>query len=164
MHCLSNLKPCYHGQPSENAFGRVPLRLATPLIASGSASAFFCILGMDDQIIDVSCRAADKFVTAFYDAIDSNKHTLSQLYGPKSIMLWNGNPLGPAQIIEFLLKLPISTHNILSYDSHPVQASNGVNILVSVNGVVTYKNMSKKLFNQSFLLTKEETGQCLGFC
>ena len=115
---------------------------------------------MDDQIIDVSSRAADKFIVAYYEAIDSNKHLLSQLYSKKSIMLWNGNPLGPLQIIEFLLRLPASTHTILSYDAHPCLSTSGVNVLLTVNGVVQFKNLAKKLFNQCFLLTKEESGQC----
>jgi hypothetical protein len=115
---------------------------------------------MEDQIIDVACRAADKFVTTYYEAIDSNRHLLSQLYGKQSVMVWNGNPLGSvAEITDFQAKLPPCTHKVISYDAQPVKIGAGINLMVTVNGEAKYGDHGFRPFSQIFMLTKQET-QC----
>jgi hypothetical protein len=117
---------------------------------------------MDAQVVDVACRAADKFVSTFYKSIDTQRHLLEKLYGQQSILLWNGNPSsGATAIAQFLTSLPISEHEILGYDSQPIIQKNTLDVLVSVNGVVQFGDLRNN-FNQVFVLTKQESA--CNFC
>ena len=47
---------------------------------------------------------------------------MSQLYLDSATLIWNGNGvMGSDKIHEFWMKLPSSTHTILSYDAQPMQ-------------------------------------------
>jgi NTF2-related export protein 1/2 len=109
-------------------------------------------------VVDVACRAADKFVSTYYKSLDSQRHILEKLYGIQSILLWNGNPYsGSSQIAHFMMSLPTSEHEILGYDSQPILTQpNQMDLLVSVHGAVKFPD-SKRHFNQVFVLTKQES-------
>jgi NTF2-related export protein 1/2 len=113
---------------------------------------------METQVFDVASRAADKFITTYYKSIDQQRHLLEKLYGQQSILLWNGNPYSSSsQIVLFLQSLPITEHEILSYDSQPIILQQNMDIVVQVYGVVIYNTKDRKGFSQTFVLTKQET-------
>ncbi|KAL2911957.1 hypothetical protein HK105_208567 [Polyrhizophydium stewartii] len=107
---------------------------------------------MNTQLLDVSSRAADTFVPAFYSMFDRQRHALANLYGETSVLVWNGNTTqGAAAIARSYLDFPISDHEVLSYDCQPLTESS--DILVTISGNVRYGDeQRRKLFHQSFVL------------
>jgi NTF2-related export protein 1/2 len=114
---------------------------------------------MDPQVIDISCKAAVKFVSTFYDTIDRKRHLIQKLYFESSILLYNGNPFSTSQqIFQFLLSLPASKHEILTIDAQPLNSD----LLVQVAGRVTYGEQKDSQFSQIFCLTQQGSAYVIG--
>ena len=123
-----------------------------------------------DEILDVSSRAADKFVPVFYNLFDRQRHQIAKLYKDSSVLLWNGAPIaGSAAIIKTLFEFPITDHEVLSYDCQPVTCHGSNDLLISIFGSVRYgdqqqsedsKDASKRRrsFHQTLLLKPEPGG------
>ncbi|KAG2185464.1 hypothetical protein INT44_002255 [Umbelopsis vinacea] len=110
------------------------------------------------SVIDVSARGAEQFVELYYKLYDSQRSLLQRFYRDDSAILWNGNAFpGIAQYNEFLNSLTNSSHDIQSFDCHPIPATmnsqGACGILVSVSGAVKYGDSPRKrLFSQAFML------------
>nr|KAJ3421726.1 NTF2- export protein 2 [Polyrhizophydium stewartii] len=97
---------------------------------------------MNTQLLDVSSRAADTFVPAFYSMFDRQRHALANLYGETSVLVWNGNTTqGAAAIARSYLDFPISDHEVLSYDCQPLTESS--DILVTISEICKQRMSSK---------------------
>ncbi|KAI8923291.1 hypothetical protein BC831DRAFT_471921 [Entophlyctis helioformis] len=109
---------------------------------------------MQSQLLDVSSRAADLFVSTFYSTFDRQRHRIGQLYDASAVLLWNGNPLAGIQEIEKrYLDFPITDHDIISYDCQPLVGHGESDLLVVVSGNVKYANEQRaKVFSQTFIL------------
>jgi hypothetical protein len=58
------------------------------------------------------------------------------------------------------MAFPVSNHEIVSYDAHPLFQSNSMSVLINCNGKVSFAEGIFKKFNQVFVLTKQDT-QCI---
>ena len=68
-------------------------------------------------------RAADQFQKMFYATYDSSSRIeeLPKLYRATSALSWNGKPYqGVEGVRELLTKMPVSKHEVQSYDCHPI--------------------------------------------
>mmetsp|Transcript_166 Transcript_166/g.474 ORF Transcript_166/g.474 Transcript_166/m.474 type:complete len:134 (+) Transcript_166:36-437(+) len=91
----------------------------------------------------------------FYKFYDTMRHEVHHLYKGNSTLNWNGNVYqGETAIQKFLMHLPASKHSVLVVDSHPISDTQN-NMLVSVEGVVSYGGGGKRLFHETFILAKE---------
>lgn len=106
-----------------------------------------------DQIIDISCKAAVKFTTTYYDALDSKRHLLPKLYSSNAIFIFNGNLIDSNLIPEFHSSLPLTKHEILAFDCQAILEND---LLVVISGQVAYGS-KKHLFSQTILLRREST-------
>ncbi|KAG2183538.1 hypothetical protein INT43_006544 [Umbelopsis isabellina] len=83
---------------------------------------------------------------------------LQRFYREDSAILWNGNAFpGIAQYNDFLSNLPSTSHEVQSFDCHPIPATmnsqGACGILVSVSGTLKYGDSPvKRLFSHAFML------------
>ncbi|KAJ3286959.1 NTF2- export protein 2, partial [Borealophlyctis nickersoniae] len=83
---------------------------------------------------------------------------LNQLYKDSSAVIWNGNAMsGVGPFSEFYLKLPVTEHQVVSYDGQPLVAPgtdpHRCQILLTVTGIVKYGDEKDgKAFVQVFIL------------
>ncbi|RUS20463.1 hypothetical protein BC937DRAFT_95164 [Endogone sp. FLAS-F59071] len=112
-------------------------------------------------LVDVSTKGADSFVELFYKLYDNQRELLSRFYRDSSAILWNGNAYsGVAPFAEFCKKLPTTSHEIHTFDCHPLLATmnsqGSTSILVNVNGTVKYGDeQQSRQFNQTFILAPD---------
>ncbi|KAI9098791.1 hypothetical protein DFS34DRAFT_89767 [Phlyctochytrium arcticum] len=90
----------------------------------------------DPTEVIVTSRAADNFVSTYYNLIDRQRHLLAQVYKPSSAVLWNGTAMTGEQVGAFVLGMPVSDHSIHGYDGQPILDRG--QILVTVTGTVKY--------------------------
>ncbi|KAI8900305.1 hypothetical protein BC833DRAFT_618608 [Globomyces pollinis-pini] len=119
---------------------------------------------MNSQVIDITGKAADKFISSFYNSYDSKRNLVSSYYAEQSIMLWNGNPFsGSQQINTFILSFPTTEHVILSYDAQPIpQLKDDMDFMLTVYGTVAYGKSKPKKFSEVFVLTKHNSQYLIG--
>ncbi|KAK7601347.1 hypothetical protein V9T40_008788 [Parthenolecanium corni] len=103
---------------------------------------------------------AEEFVQVYFDKLDKQQYpTVSRLYLPDALLVWNGIATsGADKIQQFLSQLPPSSHTIMSIDSQRMQenASGNKSFLIQIGGVVRYKDYSSKQFFQTFFTTMTE--------
>ncbi|KAF9188824.1 NTF2- export protein 2 [Haplosporangium sp. Z 767] len=114
--------------------------------------------------VDISSKGADAFVEVYYRVYDKQRAVLDRLYRDTSAILWNGNAFsGIKPFSEFYNKLPVTEHEVNSYDCHPLPTQSADpnqagSIIVNVSGTVKYGNESEvRLFSQSFVLSPDPT-------
>uniref|UniRef100_A0A8C5QJN2 NTF2-related export protein n=1 Tax=Leptobrachium leishanense TaxID=445787 RepID=A0A8C5QJN2_9ANUR len=111
--------------------------------------------------VDLACRAAEEFVTLYYETIDKRRRQLIKLYMDTATLVWNGNAIsGQAPLIEFFEMLPSSEFQVNMFDCQPVheQATQGQKtVLVVAHGTVKFEGNKQHYFNQNFLLTLHAT-------
>jgi len=107
---------------------------------------------------------AEEFTQLYYKHLDTQRAILSRFYRPTSTILWNGNAfLGGDAYAEFMSRFPPTTHEIHSFDCHPVNSgmlSGGVSVpgeapsmILVVSGAVRFgEEREKRGFSESFLL------------
>ncbi|KAG6919028.1 hypothetical protein DXG01_009738 [Tephrocybe rancida] len=91
--------------------------------------------------VEIATRAAENFTRIYYKAYDSNNrlNDLPQFYRQSSSLVWNGKPFqGATGIRELLEKMPVTKHDIQSFDCHPIPGTSPPSLLVSVSGSVTH--------------------------
>lgn len=114
-----------------------------------------------DLITLATSQAAKSFVTSFYAMLDSDRTSLPTVFRPDlSTMVWDGNNIEMSKLLEFLNHTPLTRHNILSIDAHPVllqdQDSDHTHmfptptILVTIQGDLNYGTSN---FKQGFIHT-----------
>ncbi|KAG8924573.1 hypothetical protein FRC03_005624 [Tulasnella sp. 419] len=136
--------------------------------------------------VEISNRGADTFVRLFYNAHDSSpqqrRETVPKFYRPNSTINWNGTTLtGADALAGFLARMPLSKHDVQSYDCHAIPGSGSAtrppSLLITVSGLVTHGPQSTantlptsvkvfdaapRVFSQTFVLVPDEsasTGQ-----
>ncbi|KAF8078988.1 hypothetical protein FPV67DRAFT_1558153 [Lyophyllum atratum] len=82
--------------------------------------------------VEIATRAADHFTRIYYSTYDSNTrlNDLPQFYRPSSSLVWNGKP--------FQEKMPVTKHEVQSFDCHPIPGTSPPSLLISVSGSVTH--------------------------
>ncbi|KAI0053419.1 NTF2-like protein [Auriscalpium vulgare] len=122
--------------------------------------------------IEIATRAADHFTRLYYSAYDSATRVddLPNFYRSTSAVNWNGNPREGVQgIRDLILNMPKTTHEVQSYDCHPIPGTQPPSLLVTVSGTVVHgggpaANPAKipktieghpRVFNQSFMLVPD---------
>ncbi|KAF9015715.1 hypothetical protein BDQ17DRAFT_1341519 [Cyathus striatus] len=91
--------------------------------------------------IDIATRAADHFTRIYYTTYDSDTRLsdLPQFYRQNSSLTWNGKPFqgadGLRQLIE---KMPVTKHDVQSFDCHPIPGTQPPSLLITVSGSVTH--------------------------
>ncbi|KAI8145136.1 hypothetical protein BJV82DRAFT_667040 [Fennellomyces sp. T-0311] len=114
------------------------------------------------DVLNIAEQSSKAFVQLFYQQYDNQRNALGNLYREDSAIVWNGNAIaGLAQFSEFLSRLPVSQHEIASYDCQPIAASltpqGACGILINVHGDVKYGDSpGKKSFSQTFMLMPVE--------
>ncbi|KAI0059497.1 NTF2-like protein [Artomyces pyxidatus] len=91
--------------------------------------------------IEIATRAADHFTRLYYSAYDSPTRIddLPKFYRPNSAVSWNGNPSEGAQgVQELIANMPKTTHEVQSFDCHPIPGSQPPSLLITVSGMVTH--------------------------
>lgn len=110
---------------------------------------------------DLACRAAEEFVSLYYETIDKRRRQLIKLYMDTATLVWNGNPIsGQNALIEFFEMLPSSEFSVNMFDCQPVHelATQGQKtVLVVAHGSVKFEGNKHHYFNQIFLLTLHTT-------
>jgi len=102
---------------------------------------------------------ATAFVNQYYKIYDTNRGYIDGFYKENSAILWNGNPFsGITQFKEFILKLPVTTHTVQTFDCQPIIGSEK-SIMVNVNGEVKYSDQASKQFHQNFILMPDQEKQ-----
>lgn len=107
---------------------------------------------------DQACDTALEFSRLYYDTYDRQRHRLKDLYMDGSTVIWNGNSYqGLANINDFYIKLPATTHELTTLDCHPISSKaipEGNSILIVCEGRVKIGNdKRKKEFSQNFIIT-----------
>ena len=106
---------------------------------------------------------AEEFTQLYYKHIDTQRAVLSRFYRPTSTILWNGNAfLGGDAYAEFMTRFPQTSHEVQSFDCHPIDSGmlTGVSVpgeppsmILTVSGSVRYgEEREKRGFSESFLL------------
>ncbi|TPX38044.1 hypothetical protein SmJEL517_g00069 [Synchytrium microbalum] len=124
--------------------------------------------GKEKELVDISCRTADTFVTKYYDMFDQKRYALNTtLYRETSAILWNGQAFsGGTQFAAFYSTLPQSKHQVHTYDSQPLFADQSNvqqyldstkkwDIIIQVSGSVKYADNPWRAFSQTFILTPD---------
>ncbi|KIP11666.1 hypothetical protein PHLGIDRAFT_27718 [Phlebiopsis gigantea 11061_1 CR5-6] len=91
--------------------------------------------------IEIAVRAADHFTRLYYKTYDSPTRVedLPHFYRPTSALTWNGTPYqGEAGVRELLSKMPATTHEVQSFDCHPIPGSQPPSLMVTVSGTVIH--------------------------
>ena len=62
------------------------------------------------------------FKQTYYNAFDYDRDKVSVLYRPNSAIVWNGTPVeGSDNAHQLFMSLPMSQHEVQSWDAHPLQ-------------------------------------------
>jgi len=91
--------------------------------------------------IEIATRAADHFTRIYYAAYDGNSRLadLPPFYRSSSSLTWNGKPFqGTEGLIQLVLKMPATKHEVQSFDCHPIPGPQPPSLLVTVSGNVTH--------------------------
>ncbi|KAH9948229.1 NTF2-like protein [Amylocystis lapponica] len=91
--------------------------------------------------IEIATRAADQFTRLYYSTYDSSTRTddLPNFYRPTSAVTWNGKAFHGSEGVRKLINgMPISRHEVQSFDCHPIPGSQPPSLLVTVSGQVTH--------------------------
>nr|XP_021484198.1 NTF2-related export protein 2 [Meriones unguiculatus] len=111
--------------------------------------------------VDQACRAAEEFISIYYETMDKRRHALIRLYMDEATLLWNGNAVtGLEALANFFETLPSSEFQINMLDCQPVheQATQSkTTVLVVTSGAVKFDGNKQHFFNQNFLLTAQKT-------
>jgi len=71
--------------------------------------------------IETSTTRALQMAKEYYAAYDKHRINACNFYDPSAKLLWDGHPRqGKDAILDFLLKLPASKHQINAIDCHPL--------------------------------------------
>jgi NTF2-related export protein 1/2 len=73
--------------------------------------------------IEIAVQAGTSFVQLYYAAYDADGRAedVPKFYRTHSAISWNGNPIqGPDGLADLLKKMPATSHNVQSFDCHPV--------------------------------------------
>ncbi|KAG8898750.1 hypothetical protein FRB99_007181 [Tulasnella sp. 403] len=131
--------------------------------------------------VEIANIGADNFLRLFYNAHDSSSQSrrdnVPKFYRATSTVNWNGTTIiGADALAGFLARMPLTKHEVQSYDCHaiPGSASEGrpASLLITVSGLVTHGPSAKadtittstkvldaapRVFSQSFVLVPDET-------
>lgn len=125
--------------------------------------------------IEIATRAADHFTRLYYSTYDSPTRVddLPKFYRPSSSLTWNGKPYqGSDGVKELIQNMPITKHEVQSFDCHPIPGSQPPSLLVTVSGNVQHgrgpagnpaatpaKSVDGQLrvFSQTFMLVPDPT-------
>ncbi|GLB35804.1 putative nuclear pore RNA shuttling protein Mtr2 [Lyophyllum shimeji] len=91
--------------------------------------------------IEIATRAADHFTRIYYSTYDSDTrlNDLPHFYRPSSSLVWNGKPFqGAAGLRKLIEKMPVTKHEVQSFDCHPIPGTSPPSLLISVSGSVTH--------------------------
>ncbi|EMD42248.1 hypothetical protein CERSUDRAFT_110774 [Gelatoporia subvermispora B] len=91
--------------------------------------------------IEIATRAADHFTRLYYATYDSATRVddLPKLYRPSSALVWNGKPFqGSDGVRKLLSGMPITKHDVQSFDCHPIPGSQPPSLMVIVSGTVVH--------------------------
>ncbi|KXN88873.1 NTF2-related export protein 1, partial [Leucoagaricus sp. SymC.cos] len=123
--------------------------------------------------IEIATRAADHFTRLYYAAYDSDTRLadLPKFYRESSSLLWNGKPFqGLDDLRQLIQNMPMTKHEIQSFDCQPVPGTSPPSLLVIVSGNVTHgrgpsgnppntpaKNVEghPRVFSQTFMLVPD---------
>ncbi|KAL1921639.1 uncharacterized protein VTP21DRAFT_10281 [Calcarisporiella thermophila] len=111
------------------------------------------------SFVDVSAKGAEQFVELYYRLYDNQRGLVNKFYRDDSAILWNGNAYsGVTPFSDFLVKLPSTSHEVNTFDCHPIissiNAQGTSSIVVIVNGSVKYGDEQRpRLFSQTFILS-----------
>ncbi|KAI0076054.1 NTF2-like protein [Panus rudis PR-1116 ss-1] len=132
-------------------------------------------MSLTQKDIEIANRAADQFTRLYYSTYDSPTRVddLPAFYRASSSLTWNGNPYQGAEgVRELLSKMPVTKHEIQSFDCHPIPGSQPPSLLVTVSGTVIHgrgpagnpaNTPSKsvdgqpRVFSQTFMLVPDPT-------
>lgn len=93
----------------------------------------------------------------FYTVYDTSRKDLIRFYNAGSELIYNGLLVkGHEALRAFFDELPATKHEVHSLDCQPVRSADPSappNILVSVNGKVTFAGRDKRRFHQTILLS-----------
>ncbi|KIJ54313.1 hypothetical protein M422DRAFT_25237 [Sphaerobolus stellatus SS14] len=127
--------------------------------------------------VEIANRGADEFLRVYYATYDSPKRSegMVKFYRDTSHLTYNGTSVNGAAAIKALLDgIPMSKHEVQSYDCHPIPSTSPPALMITVSGLVTHapnadsltatpdtKNARNvdaqpRVFSQSFVLTKQE--------
>ncbi|TIA90068.1 hypothetical protein E3P99_01781 [Wallemia hederae] len=88
---------------------------------------------------------SESFVESYYKAYDLDREKVSQLYRASSAIVYNGTPVqGAENVHNLFMSIPVTQHEIQSWDAHPVQdvvapdAPVPPSILLNVTGLVAH--------------------------
>ncbi|GJE89516.1 nuclear transport factor 2 family protein [Phanerochaete sordida] len=125
--------------------------------------------------IEIAVRAADHFTRLYYKTYDSSTRVddLPNFYRPNSALTWNGTPYQGAEgVRELISKMPPTSHEVQSFDCHPIPGSQPPSLFITVSGNVTHgkgpagnpastPNKSidghPRVFAQTFMLVPDST-------
>jgi len=91
--------------------------------------------------IEIATRAADHFTRIYYTTYDSATRVddLPKFYRPSSSLTWNGKPYqGSKGVKELIENMPVTKHEVQSFDCHPIPGSQPPSLLVTVSGNVQH--------------------------
>ena len=91
--------------------------------------------------IEIATRAADHFTRIYYATYDSDTRLadLPQFYRPSSSLTWNGKPFQGADGLRQLIEtMPMTKHDVQSFDCHPIPGTQPPSLLITVSGNVTH--------------------------
>ncbi|SCV74170.1 BQ2448_6602 [Microbotryum intermedium] len=76
------------------------------------------------EAIQAAAVVAEGFVKAYYSAQDleptKRPEPVCKLYHPTARITWNGNPIPASDLAAFAARLPVSKHEVQSFDCQPV--------------------------------------------
>ncbi|CAL1694634.1 unnamed protein product [Somion occarium] len=125
--------------------------------------------------IEIATRAADQFQRLYYATYDSSTRVddLPKFYRASSAVVWNGTPYqGSDGVRDLLSRMPITRHEVQSFDCHPIPGSQPPSLLVTVSGTVIHgrgpqgnpaSTSSKsvdgqpRVFSQTFMLVPDSS-------
>ncbi|KAG6842446.1 hypothetical protein C0991_007576 [Blastosporella zonata] len=144
------------------------------------------VVKLSSSDVEIATRAAENFTRIYYKAYDSNNrlNDIPQFYRESSSLVWNGKPFqGATGIRDLLEKMPVTKHDIQSFDCHPIpgsyfwtivkrlrllKSSTGTSppsLLVCVSGSVVHGNPTNitarnpegrsRVFSQTFMLVPD---------
>ncbi|SCZ98983.1 BZ3500_MvSof-1268-A1-R1_Chr3-1g05747 [Microbotryum saponariae] len=97
------------------------------------------------EAIQAAAVVAEGFVKAYYSAQDldptKRPEAVCKLYHPTARITWNGNPIPASDLAAFATRLPVSKHEVQSFDCQPVAGSTSMgppSLVLSVTGQVTH--------------------------
>ncbi|KAH9849196.1 NTF2-like protein [Lenzites betulinus] len=91
--------------------------------------------------IVIATRAAENFTRLYYTTYDSPTRIsdLPNFYRPNSALTWNGRPFeGVEGVRELVSGIPVTKHEVQSFDCHPIPGSQPPSLLVTASGTVIH--------------------------